>query len=65
MYQDLQAFLKKAAAVRCYARHLKHKGDRATQEERAWLNTAYCLLREAWDDVTTEASMPDRFWNLA
>ena len=65
MYEDVQAFLKKASAVRCYERYIERKGNEATQEERAWLNTQYCLLREAWDDVTTEASMPDRFWNLA
>lgn len=64
MYEDLKVFLRKAAAVRCYARHVKNKGNQATPEERAWLNTAYCLLREAWDDVTTEAGMPAQFWDL-
>lgn len=65
MYEDLKAFLEKAAAVRCYARRLKRKGDKATPEEKAWLNMQHCLLREAWDDVTTDREMPARFWDLA
>lgn len=65
MYEDLKAFLEKATAVRCYARYIKLKGDGATPEEKSWLNAQHCLLREVWDDVTTENEMPARFWDLA
>lgn len=65
MYGDLLVFLGKAAQVRAYARYVACKGDTASDDERYWLNVQTCLLREAWDDVTTEAPMPAQFWDLA
>ena len=65
MYGDLLVFLGKAVQVRAYARYVARKGDSASDDERSWLNTAYCLLREAWDDVTTDMPMPAQFWDLA
>lgn len=64
MYGDLLVFLGKAAQVRAYARTIAHKGDAASDDERYWLNAQYCLLREAWDDVSEEP-MPSQFWDLA
>ena len=65
MYGDLLVFLGKAAQVRAYARTIAHKGDTASDGERYWLNAQYCLLREAWDDMGLDGTMPDQFWDLA
>lgn len=65
MYGDLLVFLGKASLVREYAQYVARKGDAASDDERCWLNTQYCLLREAWDDVGLEGPMPAQFWDLA
>lgn len=59
--QALQHFVNMAQDIRAYESSL---GSSPTEEQRQWLSSLYCLLREAWDDVTTESPMPAAFWDL-
>ena len=59
--QALQRFTNMAQDIRAYEASL---GDSPTEDQRLWLSSLYCLLREAWDDVTIDSPMPAAFWDL-